>query len=469
MAQKTVDSKFSELATQCMTTLDDLINKVPSSTADGSHVLAVDFRGRFRVWAADIGALQLPSSPKSPDTRVRAASQMGSSIVSGLVRINESGTTGVIEILITIIALKILTGDLPNRQRYTTRNGRSEIEKDELRELLKNIQSAVDHLFELSIILRRHKPRGRTLHIAFEPSTSSQDITNVGDRYPKARNKSWLLQRLGNAVSMRRQYIQYRQNHRPGRPEGKGKKIGGAATSKATTFLEPEDLLRSMRAFSIHTSVTSMASSFGINEDGQSLRVPPLTDMVLNGVALKYGEKFECPYCRTKCMVETRDEWKKHVFSDLQPYVCTYEDCEQPLQLFDSRNAWIRHERDVHCREWLCILCDRSASFRNRGQLEEHISTYHQGKVTANQLPVILEACGRLRLDDAMPCPLCMESMSEPASPSSHELYANHLAKHLRQIALASIPIYIEGLHTRGNPDIIEPNNDEKLLRICDS
>lgn len=85
---------ISELGTSCMNTLNDLVDKSSSSKEDGRHALVDDFRGRFRIWAANIGALRPESSPKSLDYRVREADDMKSSIMSGLGRIKESGTSG---------------------------------------------------------------------------------------------------------------------------------------------------------------------------------------------------------------------------------------------------------------------------------------------------------------------------------------------------------------------------------------
>lgn len=193
------------------------------------------------------------------------------------------------------------------------RDGRPEVEKDELQELLLNIKSAIDHLFELSIILRRHRPRGRTPNITFEPIMNSQDITNVGDKFPKAKGNPWLLQRLGNAVSQRRNFIQYRQKHRPDLFEDKGKHLQHTTSSKATTFSEDSGesgLLGPMRALSLHGSATSFASDHDTVGEARGLRVPNLTEMIIDGVSLGYEERFECPYCRTICSVRDRYEWK---------------------------------------------------------------------------------------------------------------------------------------------------------------
>lgn len=53
-----------------------------------------DERGRLRVWASNIGALQPSSSPKSLDQRLRDAPLMKKSVHAGLQRVLMSVTRG---------------------------------------------------------------------------------------------------------------------------------------------------------------------------------------------------------------------------------------------------------------------------------------------------------------------------------------------------------------------------------------
>ncbi|TDZ24339.1 hypothetical protein Cob_v003073 [Colletotrichum orbiculare MAFF 240422] len=128
------------------------IEKVKGSAKHDQHALAEDSRGRFRVWAANIGALLPVASSKSLDTRVKNSQLIKVTIISGLERIITSSRK----------ALQILSGELQN-QRVVEEDSLFATTTDELRELLLSIESAVGHLFELSILLRRERPRGRTL------------------------------------------------------------------------------------------------------------------------------------------------------------------------------------------------------------------------------------------------------------------------------------------------------------------
>ena len=69
----------------CSKAMDDLftVTRVQSNL----ETLAWDGRGRFRLWASNIGALQSSNSSKSLDYRLRDASLMRQSVVSGLDRL----------------------------------------------------------------------------------------------------------------------------------------------------------------------------------------------------------------------------------------------------------------------------------------------------------------------------------------------------------------------------------------------
>jgi hypothetical protein len=151
----------------------------------------------------------------------------------------------------------------------------------------------------------------------------------VGDKFPKVKQNPWLLQRLGNATTQRKEIIQYRQSHR-GSLAGKGKgkdtlAAGDLETNDgadpstevqtlATTFEEASvygggvPVQRAVERQSVFTSATSLVSDFGEEAMGRS--VPDLSDMVLDGVRLGYGIPFECPYCRTIQTAANRIEWK---------------------------------------------------------------------------------------------------------------------------------------------------------------
>lgn len=217
-----------------------------------------------------------------------------------------------------------MLGEIPNRPSTTTFQEHDEDEAldaeaatNELEQLILGIHSAIDHLFSLAILIRRRRPKGRLPPPdSFTPQETSPDITYVSDKFPKSRTSPWLVRRIGNSITKRRQTLQYRQNHRQRLAvlsKGTGLGLDSASETVATTFQEqsvdfgaPQEQIRDRQ--SVFTSATSLVSGHG--DDGVARHVPELSNMSLDGVQLQYGSPFECPYCRTIQNCENRSEWK---------------------------------------------------------------------------------------------------------------------------------------------------------------
>ena len=210
--------------------------------------------------------------------------------------------------------MAILNKTAPNRSI----SGSDENPTTELDELLLSIRSAINHLFSLSMLIRRQRPRGRLPDFEEIALESSPDISYLTDKFPKAKSSLWLARRLGNHITRQRRLIQYRQHHRESLAKRniKNSDSADAATIVATTFQEegnasgtnqtPQDADNSR--MSIFTSATSFLSLEDGTVTGRS--IPNLSDMTLDGLQLDYGEPFECPYCRTIQNVGNRYEWK---------------------------------------------------------------------------------------------------------------------------------------------------------------
>lgn len=223
----------------------------------------------------------------------------------------------------------ILCGEAPNRNADdpSQENSASRLEgtgpkTTELDELFLNLSSSIDHLFGLSMLIRRMRPKGRLRNLELAPA-DPRDVVTVMDKFPKLNHQTWLARRLGNAISQRRQYFVYRQEHRQRLASRKqidhevtGDQVLGAeiASTIATTFVEKVsgDAATGEPGFdrrSIHTSATSLVSDCDENQE-MGRRIPDLPDMVLDGVKLDYGLPIECPYCRTIQEFRNRLEWK---------------------------------------------------------------------------------------------------------------------------------------------------------------
>jgi len=342
-------------------------------------------------------------------------------------------------------------------------------------QLLLSIKSAINYLFGLSTIMRRDRPRGRLPPLPqFSEEEASPDITYVADKFPKLRDpaSSWLTRRLGNAIAYRRHYIRYRQEHRQRlgasasyAPELEGNDMAAEWVTVATTFAEirSQDQPLEVPSSSKTGSAVSTATSFISTCDGES--IPGLDRLFLEGVQLRYGEPFECPFCRTIQTLGNEQDWRRHVFNDLQPYVCTAEDCSS--HLFKTMHEWMDHDLNTHHREWRCPICSRGATpFSSCDKLEQHLLSHHHA--TGNQASILARNCKSQATPNNQPavCQFCPAFDNASTSSAAEFLtttprvvvarskdYYRHVAAHQQQLALQSIPLSIDGLEVEEEAD----------------
>lgn len=171
-------------------------------------------------------------------------------------------------------------------------------------------------------------------------------------------------------------------------------------------------------------SVTSYAATVtDIHGKGVNLPPPP------KGVN---GERdFECPYCYIICPARygRGRPWRTHLLQDLQPYVCTYPDCEASEQLFRSRREWNEHEAS-HRKAWRCPE-HPSAVYRTRLGLEDHLRQQHLDSFPENQMDVMVNIGETSTVETRERCPICFL----PADAEGMDNFANHVANHLERFA----------------------------------
>ena len=121
---------------------------------------------------------------------------------------------------------------------------------------------------------------------------------------------------------------------------------------------------------------------------------------------------------------------RRHVFKDLRPYVCTFAECTTPNEMFLTRREWFAHELKFHRKEWNCNDCN--SAFATEKDILDHLHQNHPDACNAVLLPIILTGCSRVPTLDQQ-CLLCAGTF--PASKIK-----NHVARHLQQLALYSLP-----------------------------
>jgi hypothetical protein len=126
---------------------------------------------------------------------------------------------------------------------------------------------------------------------------------------------------------------------------------------------------------------------------------------------------------------------RAHVKSDLEAYVCLFEDCNTPEELYNHSGDWIKHMRE-HALRWRCNSKSHGECvFVTRDDYLEHISNVHRGAFTDAQLAILAERNARTIGPLFESCPLC-------GVRDVKGLMEDHIVGHLRFIALKSLPPY---------------------------
>ncbi|KAI9881508.1 MAG: hypothetical protein M1830_000071 [Pleopsidium flavum] len=180
-------------------------------------------------------------------------------------------------------------------------------------------------------------------------------------------------------------------------------------------------------------SMTSFASSVGnVDLDKTRRHVPKLPN------DHDWGSIFRCPVCGdTVRNINNRADWKKHVFDDLEPYICSFLRCSNGINTFASRRAWIDHEFSKHrVKVWPCTPC--SMTFGRAVDFREHVKQTHSTLLTSSQVEdaVRAETTRMLYQPNAKQmCPFCLAVPAE-----SKHTFAAHVGEHMQEVALAALP-----------------------------
>ncbi|KAJ6178050.1 C2H2 type zinc finger domain protein [Penicillium mononematosum] len=158
---------------------------------------------------------------------------------------------------------------------------------------------------------------------------------------------------------------------------------------------------------------------------------------------------FPCPYCGMtleSSEMQNRATWKRHVFRDLRPYVCTFEDCANAGKLYVSRHDWIYHELQIHRRKYVCKECDKRCP--SRKEMSTHLREHFGESISPAQLVLILDLCDH-QIDvsganEKDTCLVCGEELQLST-------LQGHLAAHMEDIALFILPSAYEEEETGGS------------------
>ncbi|MCJ1387908.1 hypothetical protein MMC18_000751 [Xylographa bjoerkii] len=384
----------------------------------------MEHNGRFRVWSGNIGAHQTGKS--SLNHRLRETPYIKTRILRLLKDLNELLNEAIAIVTGTRQALEFA---IPEERSSDSETDPEEDDPQrpkstEIQQIFTEILEIINCLYRLSMSVRN--PTGtqryvKSAHIDtsfYEP----YDVEHVRQLFPHA--KEYLVERLGMAVSRRRQYLKYRETH--------AAKLARHLDGKDTATTLSETTASALLVHGIvqedAKSVTSEVSGATSIGSVQKARMPSMPQ------AARDRQHFECPHCRTiECVLDS-NSWIKHVYKDLQPYMCTYEKCKTPHEMYEGRRQWFNHELQQHRRSWSCNgHCDRK--FDAGEALIAHIKKVSPGLYSDVQLSTLVEIWASPMDTDAKSlCPLCsLEAIGTIQT-------RRHLGRHLEEIALFALP-----------------------------
>ena len=357
-----------------------------------------DELGRLRMWAANIGAHQTGQS--SLDYRLRDASHVRAQIIRLL--------QGLLQRLQDARDVLADAGEESHDEEAAEIDASDEEDrKTEIQELQEILANYINCLFQMSMLVR--KPAQHDLYLgseradvaAFEPF----DYNHVREKFPKANDA--LVKRLGYAITRRRKYLKYRERHAAKLRQGiSNVQLGvgddcdvqehrtvvpGTASNLSDTVateFEQQNIDFDDKASNTVKSQTSYAPTL---LSGGSVVIPPPPKASMGRLP------FECPYCLYVIKIDSIHSWNKHVFQDLQPYICISPICRTPDKLYSTRHEWLHHSYTAH-RE---VMTDDSISKESSGLVH---------------------------------CLLCKEEVERGNQ------YDRHVARHLQELSLFILP-----------------------------
>lgn len=329
-----------------------------------------------------------------------------------------------------------------------------------------SLQQCADDLEEIvncliKLIPALHDPAPQDMYSGeASQNEANEDIRLVGKLFPKVVPS--LATRLGFSNWKRRQFFQkLRERTRQTVPAGHNV-MSKKHEEYRNDFSSGLEILRSdyRAAFSSHHTVTG-DSSYGAGPASLSESIfskpyfsaghsassvsdlDPIAawnqyEIPKPPVMLGSRHPFDCPYCGQEILfgvqIASEDDWTHHIFMDLEPYQCTFDDCMRADKTYGVREDWFQHELDHHRlrKIWYCQPC--AEEFDQREPFELHLTEKHNTDIS--HLPTMVSLCEKFseKTISDQACPFC------GAFNMTSQVLKEHVANHMEQLALMIIP-----------------------------
>lgn len=184
----------------------------------------------------------------------------------------------------------------------------------EMEQIMLDIADLVDCLLRLSVSIQNPAPHDRFMSSTFTDTSAYEifDIQRVQDKFKGI--EECLAQRLGKAMSRRRQYFRYREAHheklshvldRHGDTNKTEPTLPAPSTLASSIPLQmKQDVPIGISGDDSQSDGRASATSFATSVSGpQTLKVPPMPEDALRG-------PFMCPFCYLIISVQDTRAWK---------------------------------------------------------------------------------------------------------------------------------------------------------------
>ncbi|KAI0150957.1 hypothetical protein BJ166DRAFT_378545 [Pestalotiopsis sp. NC0098] len=449
---------------------------------------AIDVADKFELWKGNSGSVHPPESMLSLEARLVNAPHLRRELHDLLESLQETlqnATNIIIGLRDNHTFLKEAysqVDQIPEDLDLTKIAPVTSTEITEVEDLLGIASDTIGSLLRLVILVRKATPRDRHAHALrdqHEPFTDLFDINYVRERYPKLDRpeSQWLLERLGRAITIRRQFLRYFREHKE-RLAGSSQHSDSLnphsvkastfdhsrfAKNKEPTHEDAEDV----------ASYISVTTSVAVPPEDTTLQLPTLSDIKKRGPkeisprvdelqpTSQSDEFFECPLCAGVISIKHERSWKLHVHEDLKSYICCLGKGLCDSKMFGNQREWFNHELENHRHEWICIVC-RQGPFEKPESFHDHLMQEHPELNTSNQTMEALKAASQrpVKSISTRECPFCNDwdprsrtsksgvdkgkSKAKLAQDGNVAVSPNnfrrHLAIHLEQLAIFAIP-----------------------------
>ncbi|RYP07570.1 hypothetical protein DL765_009120 [Monosporascus sp. GIB2] len=472
--------------------------------------------GRFKIWAGNIGIFAPGNA--SADHRLRDDQDVKEVIIQMLDRLRQRIKQAIDPPILeededhqendddsesseSSMAISLDRGS--EADAYTKAEERSD-SGDISRQAIADVDDILTRLYRLSAIIRKRTSSNENVKVAKfiakesdTPETEEYKASvdwQIRFRHPDA--SPVILERLITTVVFRRKKLQYRQRHEE-------KLRQGIKHSDPVSVLVPTNMQRATLQTTAHQQISSPfrpQKPTSVKSSSQTLQFSA-TDassvdrlkfasypksIALSGLtksAVARREKLDvprpsvlgseqskeaiCPYC---FHVVDKEEMRHARWTDIEPYVCLFDECEKPNECFRTVEDWVNHMRWQHALVWCCQAeGHETMMYHSKVDFETHMRLEHHEAFTESQLPILIKKSARpssdlftsvaldLRkgntvLDMFGVCPLCPFTV-DPGGPSMSQSLEversidadskrirDHIAGHLESIALLSLP-----------------------------